>query len=88
MIAQPLKSPAVKPDHFWEKRLKLAEALDAQGIYPPAWAQAQRAPWRDQKRYRQTGSYDADRHFLAAEQLYDRAHPAQRPRSMDQDQRL
>lgn len=79
MTAQPLKTAPVKPDPLWEKRLQLAEELDAQGIYPPAWTQAQRAPWRDQEAYRRSGTYDADRHFLAAGQLYGRAHPALTP---------
>lgn len=75
MTAQPLQTAPVKSDPHWEKRLKLAEDLDAQGVYPPAWTKAQRAPWRDQESYRQTGSYDASRHFLARGQLYDRANP-------------
>ena len=88
MTAQPLKTVPVKPDPLWEKRLKLAEELDAQGIYPPAWTQAQRAPRRDQEDFRRSGTYDADRHFLAAGQLYDRAHPALTPSRAQADESL
>jgi hypothetical protein len=56
-----------------EQRRKLAEDLDAQGIYPPAWTTATRAPWSRQAVYRQTGFHDSAKHFIANGELYERA---------------
>jgi hypothetical protein len=63
-----------------EQRRKLAVELDAQGIYPPAWTTATRAPWSKQAVYRQTGFHDSAKHFLSHGELYERANnPALTP---------
>jgi hypothetical protein len=63
-----------------EQRRRLAEELDAQGIYPPAWTTATRAPWSKQAVYRQTGFHDSAKHFIANGELYERANnPALTP---------